>query len=562
MMGSFWDHSFVVTDVETTGHSPEKHRITELACVLVEGGEIVREFSSLVNPHQFIPPYIAQMTGISNEMAYQAPEVKEILPQVKEFLERKNAIFVAHNVKFDWSFIQQTFWREHFQFPAIPKLCSLKLSRSVLPNDLKKNVGSLAEYFDVPLVNRHRALGDAKATAQILIELLEIIEHEHNVKTFDDLLNFHNKRSHSFSSKPDSYKRIKDKIDKLPTSPGIYNFYDQGGKLIYVGKSKNLRARVNSYFSKGAIRSRKINELISSIYDLDWEETTSELSALIRECRKIKDEKPYFNRQHKAERRYPFIKLTTDEIFPKAVVSYDYKDDNAEYFGPFRNSSLVEAVIKIIDDNFKLIKCDFSEAIKSNKLPCIYYQIGKCKAPCVDATTNGEYLIELDNVREFLNGFSSTIISSLEDKMKKFAENLNFESAAKLRDQISDLKVLFERCKNAPTSINNNNLVLILPNSAQEKTLDLYMIIQGKLFKEKTIGKFAPLNGITEIISDAYYNKYESKEIFDQAEVEEIRIVNSWIYKQKDKGEIIYSYNKSKDEFISSIENSIKNFKF
>ena len=103
-MKSFWDYSFVVIDVETTGHSPIDHRITEVACVLIEGGEIVREYSSLINPHQTIPPYIANMTGISNEMAFTAPEAKEIIPKVNEFLERKNAIFVAHNVQFDWSF--------------------------------------------------------------------------------------------------------------------------------------------------------------------------------------------------------------------------------------------------------------------------------------------------------------------------------------------------------------------------------------------------------------------------------------------------------------------------
>ena len=197
-MTSFWDYKYIVTDVETTGANSDKNRITEIACVVVQSGEIVHEFSSLINPHQFIPPFISNMTGIHNDMVYNAPEYSDILPKIQEILNQKNAVFVAHNVQFDWSFLQNAFWREKIQFPTIPQICTLKIARSLFPQNMKKNVGALAEYFHYPLKDRHRALGDAKATALILIEFLELLESDHGFNTLEEVLHFQSKRKNNF----------------------------------------------------------------------------------------------------------------------------------------------------------------------------------------------------------------------------------------------------------------------------------------------------------------------------------------------------------------------------
>jgi DNA polymerase-3 subunit epsilon len=156
-MKSIWDVPFIVVDVETTGSDPVKNRIMDIACVSTIKGEIVSNFSSLINPHQFIPTFISKMTGISNEMAFSAPESREVLPTVAQIFSDPFAVFVAHNYKFDLSFDQQTFLRSGMEFPDIPKLCTLKLARRLLPKDHKKNVGALAKYFNVPIINRHRA---------------------------------------------------------------------------------------------------------------------------------------------------------------------------------------------------------------------------------------------------------------------------------------------------------------------------------------------------------------------------------------------------------------------
>jgi DNA polymerase III subunit epsilon len=565
-MKTIWEQSYIVTDVETTGHSPFEHRITEIACVVIEGGEIVREYSTLINPHQLIPPYIANMTGISNGMAKKAPEESSIRSIIHELLSRKSAVFSAHNIEFDWSFVKQLLQRGDIQAPAIPMLCSLKLARRILPNDIKKNVGALAQYFNISISNRHRALGDARATAQILIELIEIAEKEYGIKYFHELVNFQNTKSQNFNIKSENQQKLKTLSSSLPTSSGVYKFFNEGGEIIYIGKSKNLRARVSSYFSPKGTKSKKVFEISSMTSRIEIEETDSELEALLLEAELIKKHKPHFNKAIKNNSRYPFIKITTNEDFPKSLLTHDLKDDGATYFGPFSNSSVAEDIHKIINNNFKLIKCDFDNRTNTAKKPCIYMELGKCALPCNDSGEKENYKNEVQKVEFFLGGISSEIIERLEQTMQKLADENKFELATKIRDQLFGLKKLFDKFKHAPISISNNNLILISPESKREQTLDIYIIKKGDFSRHFTIGKFAGINKIkdeiTKVFSEdkAKVNSLKNGEY--QLKLERLKIVNSWLYRQKEKCKIIYSDNKNIKEFLLEIENAIRNFKF
>ena len=200
-------------------------------------------------------------------------------------------------------FIQDALWREDLQLPAIPQLCTLKLARLLLPNELKKNVGALADIFNIPLKNRHRALGDAKATALILIELLEILETQHDIHTYSELMKFQNSRGVTFKKKSPSFEKLKKQIEILPKSPGIYKYFNHNKDLLYIGKSKDIKSRVMSYFNVSGVKSRKIGELVKQIDHIEFESTESELSALILECRQIKELKPTYNKALKREKK-------------------------------------------------------------------------------------------------------------------------------------------------------------------------------------------------------------------------------------------------------------------
>lgn len=559
-MISIWESPFIVVDVETNGPDPLKNRITEIACLKVQGGEIIEEFSSLVNPHQFIPQFISQMTGITNEMAFKAPEAEIVIPELKRLMPDDKTIFVAHNVKFDWSFVRHTFMREKEALDELNQLCTYKLAKKLLPNDIKKNVGALATYFNIKMQNRHRALDDAKATALILLEMLEIVESEHHISSLQELLLFQNKRNNVYKFSKPNFQKVEAKVKSLPDVPGVY-YYKNKSEVIYVGKAKSLKKRINSYFTGKENISNKTSELLRTFEDIEWTETESELHALLLESKEIKRLKPKFNVADKKYTKFPFISLTTSNEFPRLVMAYSHLNNGDEFFGPFRNYTMVEEICKIIDKNFRLRKCEEDLKPDVDFPGCIYFQMNRCSSPCNLKQSKEEYLLEVDKVRNFLSGFSNGIIDELEEKMESSVIDLQFEKAISLREQINALKKVFKRTSNVSTSINKNNLIVVLPNSIEDKTIDVYFIKQGQLADFKTVGRKANLDNLNEIIKKQFV-KEESELKLNPELIDEIRIVTSWIFRQQEKGKVIYAENKTQNQIFEELNKVIYNFEF
>ncbi len=560
-MNSFWESSFIVVDVETTGSDPEKNRITDIACILVQGGEIVDVYASLVNPHQFIPHFIANMTGISNEMAFNAPEASEIFKEVTKIFNVPNPVFVAHNVNFDWSFVQRSFVREGLTPLEMPKLCTLKLARRLLPKDDKKNVGALAEFYGIHIKNRHRALGDAEATALILIELLEKLQEEHNITSIDDLLHFQNKPIKAYSLKQDYIEKHLATIDSIPDEPGVYYFFDKNGKNIYIGKAKSLKRRVQSYFRNGNLTSKKVADMVRKIESIKWECTGNELSALVLESREIKKVQPKFNVMEKRYLKYPFLKITADTKYPRVEICNEIENDKATYYGPFKNYSLVNTLFRIIEKKFQLRKCEVN-LDNSNTKPCFYADINKCIAPCKDSCSPEDYAFEVDKVKTYLSNFKNGILTDLEKEMIKLSEDLDFENAAKIRDQIDEIKKVMSNKPDENASTGNNNMVFLMPADLREKTIDLFLIHNGKLAKQVTFGRKAPIGNILEDIKHTYFNGTIQEDNITMYDIDEIRIVNSWIFKNQDFGISCFLENKDENDFLLEVENSIREVSF
>jgi len=553
-MLSIWETPFIVVDLETTGSNPRNNRIIELAAVTMLGGEIISKFSSLINPHQFIPSFIAKMTGISNNMVYTASEETIVLPELQKILSMPNAVFVAHNASFDWGFVRNTFDRLELQMPPVQRLCTLKLSRRILIKDLKKNVGSLSEYFNINLYNRHRAFGDAAATALILKELLEIAEKDHNINNKEELLSFQNKPIRNFQVPTRTHKRLKNKLQELPESPGVYYYKDKDGKILYIGKAKSLKDRVKSYFTPEPITSRKISNMLKKTHDLTWTTTSSELSAILLESSEIKAYRPPFNTIDKVYREYPFIRLTTYERFPKIETTHTIETDGAEYYGPFRSMYLAQEIIETISKQFKLRKCEKPFSDKGDKKPCFYYHIKKCDSPCSSAINEQDYAKEIDKVRYFLSGFSNGIINQLQRKMEDFAETLEFERAQKLKDQIFELRKIFERDKNIPTSVNKNSVVLVLPAHSEVPAVEIFLIRSGKLLHKETFLCKNDIENISSTIHEIYYNGHQRIYNYSKEDINNLKLISGWTYRNKELGDYLYVDGKSENELISELE--------
>ena len=288
--------NFIVIDVETTGSSPIDNRITDIACISINDFEIVNTYCSLVNPHQSIPWYIQRMTGIDYKMVKNAPEPIIVFKNIAELLQAENTFFVAHSVDFDYSFVKETIRRLHIPFKEIPIICSLKLARKVLPSSIKKNVAAVAEYFNIPIINRHRAFDDAFATANFFIEMLHIIRDRYGIIDAYSLLDFQDgnadritKTAKNFASKLFPYREI------IPNQSGVFIFIDKKGEALHITKASNLKKHLEYFIEQCLVSVKKVKEILNHFHRLEWIETNNELETIITEYRKIKQFSPKFN---------------------------------------------------------------------------------------------------------------------------------------------------------------------------------------------------------------------------------------------------------------------------
>ena len=278
------DLAFV--DLETTGGDAARHRITEVAVVRLQNGELADEWSSLVNPECPIPAHIAAFTGISDDMVAAAPRFAEIAAEVLRKLQ--GAVFVAHNARFDYSFLRSEFRRLDMPFSA-KILCTVKLSRRLFPEHVRHNLDAVMERHGLVCSARHRALGDAQVLRDFWFKLRREIPEAVLGATVQSVLGGPKLPAHLPA----------DFADDVPEAPGAYRLYGEGGALLYVGKSHALRTRVLAQLAGGDTESGQ-HKLTRLVRHIDWVETAGELGALLREAEWIKTQKPQFNRRAKS----------------------------------------------------------------------------------------------------------------------------------------------------------------------------------------------------------------------------------------------------------------------
>ncbi|MFN2439541.1 MAG: exonuclease domain-containing protein [Chitinophagaceae bacterium] len=271
---------YAIVDIETTGGYAASNGIIEIAIKVFDGKEIVEQYETLVNPGQPIPKYIQAFTGISNEMVQHAPLFEHVAREVYYLLNDK--IFVAHNVNFDYSFIKNSLQAYGYTLNA-KKLCTIRLARQVFPGLRSYGLGNLCRSLDIEIFNRHRAGGDAAATAVLFKKILhqDINVVENNLK----------KTSKEQTLPPNVPK---EHFTNLPYGPGVYYFHDSKGKIVYVGKAKNIKWRVNSHFTNNSAGRQKQN-FIRHVYAISFQQTATELMAAILESAEIKRLWPQFN---------------------------------------------------------------------------------------------------------------------------------------------------------------------------------------------------------------------------------------------------------------------------
>ncbi|HLP27007.1 MAG TPA: exonuclease domain-containing protein [Candidatus Didemnitutus sp.] len=532
---------FVVIDVETTGGKAGDHRMTEIAMCVVEDDEIVVRYESLINPHQPIPDFIQMMTGITNEMVAGAPDEDVVLPPIVSELssDEKVVVFVGHNVGFDWSFVSKAIERMGEPIPDVLRLCTCRLSRRLSVGLPKHNLGAVADFYGCSIAARHRAMGDTEATAKVLLKLIERARGEHDALTLGDLIALQHAPKSTTSSKSTSKVKqlLAPRLNELPDEPGVYYFLNTKKTVLYVGKAKSLRNRVNTYFHDGPLHGTSVRKMVRYIRHVEWETTGTELGAMLLESREIKTKHPLHNRAGLEYHPPAFLKIT-DEAFPRVELVQSIDDDGAEYFGPFRNRRMAERISEMVIREHNLRTCSGELFPDADVRPCFDYHIKKCFGPCALHQTIDDYRDSVERARRFLMNVESGAIAKLASQMEDAASTLDYERAAMLRDGIREIERVTLHGSDKPLAVTDTNVVIIVPTSDRYSTVEVYALRAGRLAYQRVIGTGADRRPLFEAIRTVFLSD-APQGAFNDRELDELRIITSWLYQRRERASTI-----------------------
>jgi len=365
---------YAVVDIETTGGHASANGITEVAINIHDGNEIVESYTTLINPRQSVPAHITALTGIDDDMLMDAPTFDEVALQIYQLLSNK--VFVAHNVNFDYSFLKHHLAASGYDLQC-KKLCTVRLSRKLIPGKSSYSLGKLCTALQIPIQNRHRAAGDADATS-ILFNLL--LEYDQEGVIAEML-----KKTSKEQVLPPHLDKAS--ILKLPQQPGVYYFKDNKGKIIYVGKAKNLKKRVTSHFT-GNIPNRQRQEFLRNIHHVDYVTCGTELMALILEANEIKRLWPENNRAMKRyEHKYDLYVFEDQNGYLRLAIDKHKKNNNAlQSF-----NSLLEGYnfLNHLIDKYQL--CAKLCYLQKTATKCYAHENGQCFGACSGIETVSVY---------------------------------------------------------------------------------------------------------------------------------------------------------------------------
>jgi DNA polymerase-3 subunit epsilon len=371
---------YAIVDIETTGGKFNEEGITEIAIYRHDGHQIVDQFSSLVNPERPIQAFVASLTGINNNMLRQAPKFYEVAKRIVEITD--NAILVAHNAQFDYRILRTEFTRLGYEFER-RTICTVELSKKLLPGHASYSLGKLTRALGIPISDRHRAQGDAQATVK-LFQLLLDRDHEKNIV----------EASIRLDPKKQLEPNLLELIERAPSETGIYYLRNKEDKLIYIGKSKNIKKRLTQHFTG---QDRKSKKLQLETVDVQVERTGNELVALLKESEEIKLHKPLYNRSlRRSIFRYQLSHFTDHQGYINLKIDpSDRRKNSITTFGTFAQA---KSVLFKITEQYEL--CQKLNGLYQSKEACFSYGLNQCNGACIQKEAPETYN---QRVQEFIN---------------------------------------------------------------------------------------------------------------------------------------------------------------
>ena len=447
---------YAILDIETTGGQFNEEGITEIAIYKYDGQEIVDQFISLVNPEIPIQPFVVKLTGINNAMLRSAPKFFEVAKRIIEMTN--DCVLVAHNASFDYRILRTEFRRLGYDF-NVKTLCTVELSQKLLPEQPSHSLGKLVRALGIAIADRHRASGDAMATVKLFKMLLDKDIEKAILK---ELIKTEIEKGIA--------PKLLDIVQKMPSRTGIYYIHNDKGALIYIGKSRNIKKRINQHFTGNTAKCKKIQ---TDVYTVTYDETGSELIALLKESEEIKVNKPILNR---AQRKSIFQLALYAETDKKGYLNLRIQKADGRKKEITSFSSLQEARNMLFNITTKYQLCQKLNGLYQTKKECFQYKIKECDGACIGQISPEEYNIRVQNFIDNNTYQNQNMIvidkgRSSSERSAVLIENGIYKGYAfyDLNYQITNVEIL-------------KNILIPMQNNRDAKN-----IIQSQLRKSKTL---------------------------------------------------------------------------
>jgi len=520
---------FVAIDVETTGLRPVNQRVIQIGAVRFRDGLEVGRFATLVNPHKRIPKAIIALTGIHDADLADQPEFEAIADELVSFVGA--SVLAGHNVGFDLGFLDAELRRAGRQPFANERIDTVGLAMKLLPSVRKPSLDRVAKALGIPSRDLHRADVDAELCGKVAILL---VDHARNAGVSDIDIVKAIANSAARRAK-ESIGQGRTQLDRgllrdIPKLPGVYLMHDRYDHVIYVGKAKNLRDRVGSYFSQPVGYTRKMDGLLEHLSRIETVVVGSEIEALLLESQLIRRYQPRYNTALRSSERYPYIRVDLSNPWPRLTVVRDRPDDGARYFGPYRNTSGARRTVEFLNDVLPLRTCprSFKDA-RSYGSPCIQLDLQKCLGPCTGKVPRHDYRALVDDVVAFLEGDESVLFDRLQAGLIVAADKLDFERAARIRNSIASAQQIIRVQQQMNDATVHHTLLLVQPG-IEADSREVMLIVEGR--------RWAQITARPDEVDDAAdrlarsWERYRTTGVppLDNSAVDENAILNRWIH--------------------------------
>lgn len=475
----------------------------------VRGGRVVDTFSTLVNPRRRIQPFVVTLTGITDQMVRDAPPIEAVLPRFLEYAGE--AVLVAHNAAFDLGHLGRALAAIDGGIIANPVLCTLRLARRLLPHLKRRNLDAVAADLGVECGRRHRALDDARITADVLTDFIVRAERLGIVRVAD-LVRY---QRLAVDGKPVTIHVQPEVVDAAPHGPGVYHLLDDRGRVIFVGRAHRIRERLRAYFGEDRDHPRHVAELVRSTYDVRTQPTGSALAAGLLQARQIRDLRPAFNHTGWHLPRLWFVKIGRTGRLPRVWTSGRLGLDGAEHLGPLATREAAEEARDLLARAFGLRVCLGRSPTDVHELPCVIGDGGPCLAPCPASIGPEAYAERVRAFDAWLGGGEATT-----------AITADREALDALRARVAETGLVAAR----------KSFAILVPASASPGAT-FYAVLAGRLAVEAQLGATADLVAVVRQVEALWSRFHGTRATRD--DVEGMSIVAGWLRDRRGEGLVL-----------------------